>query len=251
MPHPTARASAHAATAPLQLGALVEPGQVVQLDIAYGTDDCGPGCEAVEGFGLRFDEVTLTDVELVGPDTFSDVCPLPNRNPLAVDDPVTLSVIEAVTIAVLANDEDPDVGDELRVDSVGVPGAGEAAIDLVGPELDTVTYTPRGCAAGLDSFDYGIADGRGGSASATVTVDLTSLSDHAGTDLVLSGRDIDGRDVFVACRTISTGEGFHLLLSADVLLRAGESVVLGNGTSVAEGADLSVVIDDALAGGSP
>jgi hypothetical protein len=234
-----------------QLGALVEPGQVLRLDVGYGTDDCGAGCDAVEGSGIRFDQVTITDVELVTPDTLADICLPPNQDPLAVDDVVTPPVIEPVTVAVLANDEDPDVGDLLRVFSVGLAAAGDVSIDSVGPGLDTVTYTPRGCTAGLDLFDYAITDGRGGVASATVTVDLTPLSDHAGTDLVLTDLAISGHEVFVACASILTGDtgspstddDFRLLASADVVLQAGESVAFGNGTTVASGASLTVVID--------
>jgi hypothetical protein len=133
--------------------------------------------------------------------------------------------------------------------AVGQPSTGTAEIELVAPDLDRVLYTPGGCSAGLDSFAYEISDGRGGSASATVTVDLTPLDDHVGADLVLSDRAIEGREVFVACQTISTGDtglsssadDFRLLAGAEVELRAGESVALGNGTSVADDAALTVV----------
>jgi hypothetical protein len=144
-----------------------------------------------------------------------------------------------------------DAAGDRASDRVGLAAAGDVSIDSVGPGLDTVTYTPRGCTAGLDLFDYAITDGRGGVASATVTVDLTPLSDHAGTDLVLTDLAISGHEVFVACASILTGDtgspstddDFRLLASADVVLQAGESVAFGNGTTVASGASLTVVID--------
>jgi len=50
----------------LDSGALA--GQVVQLDVRYGTD------ELIQGFGFHFDQVTLTDFELQVADTQSDSC---------------------------------------------------------------------------------------------------------------------------------------------------------------------------------
>ncbi len=50
------------------LGSAAVAGDLVQLDLRYGTD------VAVEGFGFRFDEVTLTDFGLVVPDGQPDAC---------------------------------------------------------------------------------------------------------------------------------------------------------------------------------
>ncbi|MGH9464065.1 MAG: hypothetical protein ACRD0X_00340, partial [Thermoanaerobaculia bacterium] len=50
------------------LGSAGAAGELVQLDLRYGTDI------AVEGSGFRFDEVTLTDFALVVPDAQPDVC---------------------------------------------------------------------------------------------------------------------------------------------------------------------------------
>lgn len=46
-------------------------GEVVQLDVGYGTD------AAVQGFGFWFDEVTVTDLELLVPDQQPDACGIP------------------------------------------------------------------------------------------------------------------------------------------------------------------------------
>ncbi len=43
-------------------------GQLVQLEVRYGTDP------SANGFGFRFDQVTLTNVDLEGPDTLSNSC---------------------------------------------------------------------------------------------------------------------------------------------------------------------------------
>ena len=65
----------------------------------------------------------------------------------------------------IANDSDPD-GDPLTVQSVTTPQFGTAVISN-----NMVVYTPSPTgAAGTDTFNYTINDGRGGTASATVTV---------------------------------------------------------------------------------
>ena len=50
------------------LGSVSLAGEVIQLDIAYGTD------ELEHGDGFRFDQLTLTDVEIQLPDSQSDAC---------------------------------------------------------------------------------------------------------------------------------------------------------------------------------
>jgi VCBS repeat-containing protein len=92
-------------------------------------------------------------------------CPPPaNRNPLAVNDSATTTQEVAVTINVLGNDSDPD-GDPLTVSSV-TPGANGSASIVAGGVL----YTPNAGFTGSDSFSYTISDGRGGTATAQVTV---------------------------------------------------------------------------------
>jgi hypothetical protein len=44
-------------------------------------------------------------------------------------------------------------------------------INVEGPDLDTVTYTPQEGAGGVDTFQYSITDGKGGSAIASVNVE--------------------------------------------------------------------------------
>jgi hypothetical protein len=75
---------------------------------------------------------------------------------------------KAVRIAVLANDSDPD-GDRLTVISATAPARGMVVINADG----TVTYTPSARFDGTDTFGYTVSDGRGGTASAIVTVTAT------------------------------------------------------------------------------
>ncbi|MGH8171781.1 MAG: Ig-like domain-containing protein, partial [Rhodanobacteraceae bacterium] len=92
------------------------------------------------------------------------VAPQPNRPPVAVDDAATTAFGTAVAINVLANDTDPD-GDPLAISGVTTPANGS-----VSASGGTITYTPANGFSGTDRFTYTIDDGRGGTASANVTV---------------------------------------------------------------------------------
>jgi hypothetical protein len=88
--------------------------------------------------------------------------------PVAVNDTATTANNTAVTIAVLANDSDPN-GLPLSVVAVTQAPHGHAVIN----PNNTVTYTPATGFVGTDSFVYTISDGAA-SASATVTVTVRS-----------------------------------------------------------------------------
>lgn len=93
------------------------------------------------------------------------VNPAANLPPVASDD--TASTAGApVSILVLANDADPN-GDVLRVVSVT-----NGALGRVTNNGFSVTYTPNAGAAGVDAFQYTVSDGRGGVATARVTVTI-------------------------------------------------------------------------------
>lgn len=91
-----------------------------------------------------------------------------NRAPIADDDSAISSGVP-VNINVLANDSDPD-GDPLTIVSVTAPIAGGTAV-VAG---NSVTYTPPSGFVGSDRFAYTISDGRGGSASAMVTINVAA-----------------------------------------------------------------------------
>jgi VCBS repeat-containing protein len=95
-----------------------------------------------------------------------------NRPPDAVDDSATTAEDNAVTVAVLANDTDPD-GDPLTVMAVGAPAHGSAVLNGDG----TVTYTPAANYNGADSFTYTVSDGQGGTDTASVSVTVTPVND--------------------------------------------------------------------------
>ena len=107
-----------------------------------------------------------------------------NQPPVAVDDAATTDEDTAVTIPVLDNDFDPDL-DPLTIDFVNAPDHGSAAANPDG----TVTYTPDADYYGSDSFNYGISDGKGGTAFATVTVTITPVNDVPVVGLITAPLD--------------------------------------------------------------
>ena len=91
-----------------------------------------------------------------------------NDAPTAVEDNASTSEDVVVIIDVLSNDEEPD-GDSLTVNSVTQPPNGLVVVNAD----ETVSYTPVSNFQGSDSFNYTVADGQGGTDTATVTVTVT------------------------------------------------------------------------------
>ena len=79
-----------------------------------------------------------------------------NDAPVAVADEAETDEDTAVTIAVLTNDSDDDVGDTLSVSAVG--NAGHGATVITAGSTTSVTYTPDAGFAGIDRFTYTVSD---------------------------------------------------------------------------------------------
>ena len=92
----------------------------------------------------------------------------PNTKPVATDDSATTEEGTPVTLMTVANDSDAD-GDNLTISVVSAPQNGTATNDGT-----TITYTPNAGFVGVDSFDYEITDGMGGSDTATETITVTA-----------------------------------------------------------------------------
>jgi RHS repeat-associated protein len=96
-----------------------------------------------------------------------------NDDPLANDDEATTNEDTPVVIAnLLANDTDVD-NDALTISEYTQPANGELT-ELGG---DRFQYTPDLNFYGQDSFNYMIADGNGGTASASVRITVISIND--------------------------------------------------------------------------
>ena len=98
--------------------------------------------------------------------------PPTNAPPLAVDDAAQTAEDTPVTIAVLANDSDPE-GDPLTVAEVSAPEHGTAVPAATG----AVRYTPEPNFNGTDRFTYVVGDGSGLTAQAAVDVTVRPVDD--------------------------------------------------------------------------
>jgi Ca2+-binding RTX toxin-like protein len=143
-------------------------------------------------------------------DTVSVTVTSVNHAPVAIADLANTFQYTPVVIPVLANDSDVDA-DVLSIQSFTQPAHGTVSDDGNG----TLTYTPAAGFTGGDTFDYTVADGKGGAATATVTVTVAPLAElviDAGTDkddgradtfyLWRNGEDIE---VWVNGRSVSIG----------------------------------------------
>jgi VCBS repeat-containing protein len=121
---------------------------------------------------------------------------LANRAPVAAADTATLNASRGGVLNVLANDTDAD-GDTLAVGALPATSALGAKLTLLN---GNVAYDPSGVAALLalrptesltDSFTYEVSDGRGGTATATVTLRLDGVNDAptARPDTTAAGED--------------------------------------------------------------
>jgi hypothetical protein len=128
--------------------------QAVKVRFVFGSDG------ATNDIGWFIDDIFIDDVRTAEP------CTTANRAPDAVDDTASTAVNKSVTINVLANDTDPD-GDPLTLTAVTKPPKGTATISG-----GRVTYIPNRGFRGIDTFSYTISDGRGGTDTATVTVNV-------------------------------------------------------------------------------
>ncbi len=93
-----------------------------------------------------------------------------NIPPVAADDTASTVEEQSVTISVLNNDSDPE-GDSLSVTEVTQGANGSVAIE---PDGLSVTYTPDAGFIGSDNFMYTVSDGNGGTATASVSILVTS-----------------------------------------------------------------------------
>ena len=104
-----------------------------------------------------------------GFDTASVFVTVSNRSPTAVNDSASTVGGTAVVINVVSNDSDPE-GDPLSVTAVSNASNGTVTNNGNG----TVTYTPARAFSGTDTFTYTISDGAGGTAAASVVVNVTA-----------------------------------------------------------------------------
>jgi hypothetical protein len=92
-----------------------------------------------------------------------------NRAPTARDDDVALPDHSPIALDVLGNDSDPD-GDELSITSVSAPVPAEAG--TVARLGGIVRFTPDPAFSGTATISYTISDGRGGTSTAQIRIQV-------------------------------------------------------------------------------
>ncbi|MGH9878935.1 MAG: Ig-like domain-containing protein, partial [Nitrososphaerales archaeon] len=121
------------------------------------------------------DYVSITDrrdYDRVYFNDFGSPSPPPPANapPVAADDTDSTDKNTSTPTYVLSNDGDLD-GDTLTITSVTNPPKGSATINGDG----TVTYNPDWNIVGTDTYQYTISDGKGGTDTATVTIQVQDI----------------------------------------------------------------------------
>jgi len=134
----------------------------------------GPTTTALSGATTTgVDSSTSTTVAPTTTVTTTTTGPGSNTPPTAVDD--TTSVLEgaAVTFNVIANDFDPDNGDNITVIALTQPLQGIATNNGDG----TIGYSHDGSETTTDTMTYTIADAAGSQSTATITIGVTPQND--------------------------------------------------------------------------
>ncbi|WEJ59332.1 DUF4082 domain-containing protein [Devosia sp. FJ2-5-3] len=124
-----------------------------------------------------------------------------NRPPVATNDTgIGVRRNEAVQItaaSLLANDTDPD-GDALTI--TGVSGATNGTVAF-NAATNVITFTPANNYTGAASFTYSVADGRGGTASAGVSLAVTAT---------VTGANLFAANATPATTTVNDGSSVEL-----------------------------------------
>lgn len=154
---------------------------------------------------------------------------LVNQPPVARNDSATVPQDSpGQFIDVLANDSDPD-GDKLVVGSVT-----QAAHGTVVNRSDGVVYTPSPGFVGIDTFSYTAKDGRGGSASANVTITVSESGPKNQPPQAKDDRAATNPDQSVTIGVLANDvdpDGDPLVVSA--VTQPPNGTVVNNGTNVA------------------
>jgi CshA-type fibril repeat protein len=148
--------------------------------------------------------------------------------PIAQDDRVVIEQNQDVRIAVLTNDRDPD-GDPLTITGL-TASTGTATLNPDG----TVTFTPPDDFIGTVTLTYVVSDGKGGTDTATVTIDVTEpmvptpippvVIDERPRDEPAPGIVVDGA-VLAAVDGVTTLGGVSDRISVDGIVLAATNAI--------------------------
>jgi hypothetical protein len=154
--------------------------------------------------------VTITATDPSGEEVSTTfIYSVQNVPPIAHDDSATTPEDTPVTVAVLANDSDPD-GDPLTITSASA----DNGTVVVNPD-GTLTYTPDPDFNGQANVTYTVSDGQGGIATATLTIDVTPENDAPVAVDIPDVTNEDNQSVSVATESFFTDvDGDDLTITA-------------------------------------
>ncbi len=165
-----------------------------------------------------------------------------NRPPVANPDSITAfedgGIVITPTVSLLANDTDPNSGDILTVESVGVSAVG-AAVSLVGSEIHyDIGNRFQELKAGdvvHDSFEYTINDGNGATATSIVNVTIVGTNDGPVANVDFGSAIEDGGPVMITGASLMANDSdvdqgdTMSIASVSATSAAGASVSFVNG----------------------
>ncbi|MEM9162266.1 MAG: Ig-like domain-containing protein [Cyanobacteria bacterium P01_F01_bin.4] len=178
--------------------------------------------------------VEAAPVSTPTPAPASTATPAPNRPPIANNDQAQTAQGNAVTLQVLANDRDPDQGDEIAIATVDseTPAGGSISNDGNG----TLTYRPAPAFTGVDRFTYTIRDrasadlsvGNGATSTATVEITVTGPPPPIARDD--SAQTLPGQPVTIQILANDQGDEFEIAAVDRVGVSGGGVSNNGDGT---------------------
>ena len=149
---------------------------------SYTLDNTKPVVQALKEGETHTETFTVQSIDGT-PTTVTISVVGTNDGPVANPDTASTNEDTPVTFAVLGNDTDPD-GDPLTVTGATVdPAKGTVTVNPDG----TLTFNPAANVNGPVTVTYTIADGKGGTTTATATVNIAPLNDDP-----LARNDVNG-----------------------------------------------------------
>ncbi|GLT20710.1 hypothetical protein GCM10007933_01610 [Zoogloea oryzae] len=141
---------------------------------SYTLDNTKPNVQALKEGETHTETFTVQSIDGT-PTTVTITVVGTNDGPVANPDTAATNEDTPVTFAVLGNDTDPD-GDTLTVTGATVdPAKGTVTVNPDG----TLSFTPANNVNGPVTINYTLSDGKGGTTTATATVNIAPVNDPA------------------------------------------------------------------------
>jgi VCBS repeat-containing protein len=179
---------------------------------------------------------TMTDGSVTQDATLTLAVSAVNDAPVAADDLASTPINTPLVVSVLANDTDAD-GDTLSVSNAVLtnPALGSVVVNADG----TLGFTPANNVSGPVTISYTVSDGHGGSAIATVTVNVGSNTPPTGVDSAHALAEDGSYTVAVTDFGFADADAGQSLANVRIDTLPAAGTLLLNGVAVAAGAVVS------------